>query len=70
MPDRRASLRMLPAIDRLIDSPLLSSLAMQHPHVLIRDAAQQTVDRLRRPFVSAWYWWKWRHIRRENIEKH
>ena len=33
-------------------------------------AAKIAVDRLRRPFVSAWYWWKWRHIRRENLKQY
>jgi hypothetical protein len=27
-------------------------------------------DRLRRPFYSAWLWWKYRHIRRENLLKY
>jgi len=26
--------------------------------------------RLRRPFYSAWLWWKYRHIRRENLLKY
>jgi hypothetical protein len=26
--------------------------------------------RIRRPFYSAWYWWKFRHIRRENLLKY
>lgn len=27
-------------------------------------------NRFRRPFYSAWYSWKWRHIRRENLLKY
>jgi hypothetical protein len=27
-------------------------------------------SRIRRPFFSAWYWWKFRHIRRENLLKY
>jgi len=27
-------------------------------------------DRVRRPSYSAWYWWKFRHIRRENLLKY
>ena len=26
--------------------------------------------RISRPFFSAWYWWKFRHIRRENLLKY
>ena len=27
-------------------------------------------NRLRRPFISVWLWWKFRHIRRSNILKY
>ena len=27
-------------------------------------------NRLRRPFCTAWLWWKYRHIRRENLLKY
>jgi hypothetical protein len=27
-------------------------------------------NRMRRPFYNAWYWWKFRHIRRENLLKY
>lgn len=33
-------------------------------------AARIVFDRLRRPFLLAWYWWKWRHERRGNLEKY
>jgi hypothetical protein len=33
-------------------------------------AARIAIDRLRRSFLSAWYWWKWRHIHREDIKKY
>ncbi|MGW8311949.1 MAG: L-seryl-tRNA(Sec) selenium transferase [Desulfuromonadales bacterium] len=52
MSERRARLRLLPAIDRLLDSPQLRSLALHCPHVLIRDAAQQTVEQLRRQILD------------------
>lgn len=48
MSDRRALLCQLPAIDRLLSTPLLSALEQSHPHSLIREAAQKTVDELRR----------------------
>ena len=28
------------------------------------------LNRMRRPFYSAWHWWKFRHIRRENLLKY
>ena len=33
-------------------------------------AARIFLNRLRRPFDSAWLWWKYRHIRRENLLKY
>lgn len=27
-------------------------------------------DRMRGPFYRAWYWWKYRHIRKENLLKY
>lgn len=33
-------------------------------------ASRIAIGRLCRPFLSAWYWWKWRHVRRENMEKY
>lgn len=33
-------------------------------------AAKVAVSRMCRPFLYALYWWKFRHIRRENIEKY
>jgi L-seryl-tRNA(Ser) seleniumtransferase len=47
MSDRRAFLRTLPAIDRLLGSPLLTRLEQTQPHILIREAAQTVVDDLR-----------------------
>ncbi len=47
MSDRRALLRHLPAIDRLLSSPRLSRLEQSLPHILIREAAQKVVDELR-----------------------
>jgi hypothetical protein len=34
------------------------------------NAAKIFIDRLRRPFLSTWLWWKDRHIRRENRLKY
>ena len=48
MSDRRALLRHLPAIDRLLSSPVLGQLEQTLPHILIREAAQKVVDELRR----------------------
>ena len=47
MSDRRALLRTLPAIDRLLGTALLTKLEETQPHLLIREAAQKTVDDLR-----------------------
>jgi L-seryl-tRNA(Ser) seleniumtransferase len=47
MPDRRTLLRTLPAIDRLLGTRLLTDLEQAQPHILIREAAQQTVEELR-----------------------
>ena len=47
MSDRRALLRTLPAIDKLLATTLLTELAKGQPHLLIVEAAQQTVDDLR-----------------------
>jgi L-seryl-tRNA(Ser) seleniumtransferase len=52
MPDRRALLRTLPAIDRLLGSPLLVKLEQTQPHILIREAAQTIVDDLRRQILD------------------
>jgi L-seryl-tRNA(Ser) seleniumtransferase len=52
MPDRRALLRTLPAIDRLLGTPQLIALEQTQPHILIRDAAQLTVDDLRRQILD------------------
>jgi len=52
MPDRRALLRTLPAIDRLLTTKTLSELALSQPHALIVEAAQGTVDDLRRQLLD------------------
>ena len=52
MPDRRALLRTLPAIDKLLATTLLTKLAETQPHILIVEAAQQTVDNLRRHLLD------------------
>ena len=48
MTDRRALLRQLPAIDRLLNTAPLQELAGHHAHAQLRAAAQQAVDELRR----------------------
>ena len=52
MPDRRALLRTLPAIDRLLATPQLNKLETEQPHLLVREAAQQVVDELRRQLLD------------------
>ncbi len=52
MVDRRALLRTLPAIDRLLGSKLLTELEQTQPHLLIREAAQKVVDDLRRQLLD------------------
>lgn len=52
MSDRHALLRALPAIDRLLGTPLLAELERTQPHILIREAAQQTVENLRRQLLD------------------
>ena len=52
MSDRRALLRTLPAIDKLLATTLLTELAKGQPHLLIVEAAQQTVDDLRRQLLN------------------
>ena len=52
MTDRRALLRTLPAIDKLLATTLLTELAETQPHILIVEAAQQTVDNLRRHLLD------------------
>ncbi|MEN8730586.1 MAG: L-seryl-tRNA(Sec) selenium transferase [Desulfuromonadales bacterium] len=47
MTDRRALLRTLPAIDKLLATPQLTELAKFQPHQLIVEAAQRIVDDLR-----------------------
>ena len=52
MSDRYALLRTLPAIDRLLSTPLLAELGQTQPHILIREAAQKTVEDLRRQVLD------------------
>ena len=52
MSDRRALLRHLPAIDRLLSSPQLGQLEQSLPHILIREAAQKVVDELRQQVLD------------------
>lgn len=52
MTDRRSLLRKLPAIDKLLASPLLVELEEAQPHRLIREAAQETVEMLRQQILD------------------
>ncbi len=52
MTDRSAQLRRLPAIDRLLNAPALLALEANVPHLLVREAAQQTVEALRRRILA------------------
>ncbi|HKI51320.1 MAG TPA: L-seryl-tRNA(Sec) selenium transferase [Geothermobacteraceae bacterium] len=45
-------LRQLPAIDRLLNDPALQQLDGPLPHVLVREAAQLTIERLRRQILD------------------
>jgi len=52
MTDRRALLRQLPAIDRLLQAAPLRDLAGTHAHVQLRAAAQRAVEELRRQLLD------------------
>jgi L-seryl-tRNA(Ser) seleniumtransferase len=52
MSDRRALLRTLPAIDRLLATSRLTELEESLPHMLILEAAQKVVDDLRRQLLD------------------
>lgn len=45
-------LRQLPAIDRLLNDPALRQLAASLPYNLVREAARQTIDELRRQLLA------------------
>jgi L-seryl-tRNA(Ser) seleniumtransferase len=52
MNDINTLLRHLPAVDRLLNEPALRDLANRIPHVLLVEAAQQTVAELRREVLA------------------
>jgi len=52
MPDRRALLRSLPAIDKLLATEALTQVAKTRPHALVVEAAQTTVDQLRKQLLD------------------
>jgi L-seryl-tRNA(Ser) seleniumtransferase len=52
MTDRHALLRQLPAIDRLLNTPPLTELAAGHAHAQLLEAAQRTVESLRRQLLD------------------
>jgi len=47
MTDKQTLLRQLPAVDRVLKSPTMQSFAQSCPHVLLLEAAQETVAALR-----------------------
>ena len=53
MSDKNTLLRQLPAVDRILSAPAMQSLAATCPHVLLVEAAQETVAELRRAILSA-----------------
>ncbi len=50
--DRRAMLRQLPAIDKILASPQVQTVEKDYPHVVLRDAAQSTVEALRQQLLD------------------
>jgi len=52
MSDRRNLLKTLPAIDKILHAPEMITLAETCPHVLLVEAAQRTVDDLRRQILD------------------
>jgi L-seryl-tRNA(Ser) seleniumtransferase len=52
MNDKNTRLRHLPAVDRLLNEPALRGLANSVPHLLLVEAAQQTVAELRREVLA------------------
>lgn len=52
MNDKNSLLRHLPAVDRLLNEPALRALANCVPHVLLVEAAQQSVAELRREVLA------------------
>lgn len=52
MSDRQALLRTLPSIDRLLSTSLLTELEQTQPHILIREAAREIVEDLRRQLLN------------------
>jgi L-seryl-tRNA(Ser) seleniumtransferase len=52
MNDKNILLRNLPAVDRLLNDPALRELAKHIPHVLLTEAARQTVAALRKEVLA------------------
>lgn len=52
METKQSLLRQLPAIDRLLNDPALQQLDGPLPHVLVREAAQLTIDQLRKQIID------------------
>ncbi len=52
MTDKQTLLRQLPAVDRVLKAPAMLALAENTPHVLLLEAAQETVAALREAILS------------------
>ncbi len=52
MKDKNLLLRQLPAVDRILSAPAMQALAATCPHVLLVEAAQETVAELRRAILD------------------
>jgi len=52
MNDKQTLLRKLPAIDRLLGDACLQELDGPLPHILVREAAQQTIEQLRQSILT------------------
>ncbi|HKL49059.1 MAG TPA: hypothetical protein VJ882_05335, partial [Desulfuromonadales bacterium] len=53
MDEKQKLLRNLPSVDRVLNEPVLAKLGKEIPSVLIKEAAQESVARLRREILEA-----------------
>lgn len=51
--DKNELLRQLPAVDRLLNAPAMQAMANACPHMILLEAAQQTVAGLRQAVLAA-----------------
>ncbi|MBW2504094.1 MAG: L-seryl-tRNA(Sec) selenium transferase [Deltaproteobacteria bacterium] len=52
MSNRHSLLRQLPAIDKILNCPEIAALAKSNPHLILREAAQKTVERIRKQLLA------------------